>query len=52
MLEPEDRYFESARLRIHYCVWGDESNPAVILVHGNRDHAHPRAVPHAFLPQA
>ena len=39
MLEPEDRYFESARLRIHYCVWGDESNPAIVLVHGARDHA-------------
>jgi len=39
MQEPEDRYFESTRVRIHYCVWGDESNPAVILVHGNRDHA-------------
>jgi pimeloyl-ACP methyl ester carboxylesterase len=39
MLEPEDRYFESTRLRIHYCVWGDEANPAIILVHGARDHA-------------
>src|SRR4051794_22567002 len=39
MQEPEDRYFESARLRIHYCVWGDESKPAVVMVHGGRDHA-------------
>src|SRR5207249_11367530 len=39
MQEPEDRYFESARLRIHYCVWGDESNPALVMVHGGRDHA-------------
>jgi pimeloyl-ACP methyl ester carboxylesterase len=39
MLEPEDRFFESARLRIHYCVWGDESNPAIVMVHGARDHA-------------
>ena len=39
MNEPEDRYFESNRLNIHYVVWGDESKPAVILVHGGRDHA-------------
>ena len=39
MQEPEDRYFESARLRIHYCAWGDESKPALVLVHGGRDHA-------------
>jgi pimeloyl-ACP methyl ester carboxylesterase len=39
MQEPEDRYFESARLRIHYCVWGDESKPALVMVHGGRDHA-------------
>src|SRR4051794_28748645 len=37
--EPEDRYFESARLRLHYVVWGDESKPALVLVHGSRDHA-------------
>jgi pimeloyl-ACP methyl ester carboxylesterase len=37
--EPEDRYFESARLRLHYTVWGDESKPPLLLVHGGRDHA-------------
>lgn len=37
--EPEDRYFESSRLRLHYVVWGDESNPPLLLVHGSRDHA-------------
>ena len=39
MNEPEDRYFESSRLNLHYVVWGDESKPAVVLVHGGRDHA-------------
>src|SRR5688572_17729664 len=39
MQEPEDRYFASARLRIHYCVWGDEANRALVMVHGGRDHA-------------
>jgi len=37
--EPEDRYFESARLRLHYVAWGDESKPPLLLVHGGRDHA-------------
>ena len=39
MQEPEDRFFESARLRLHYAVWGDESKPPLVLVHGGRDHA-------------
>jgi pimeloyl-ACP methyl ester carboxylesterase len=39
MTEPESRFFESARLRLHYCVWGDETRPPLILVHGSRDHA-------------
>jgi pimeloyl-ACP methyl ester carboxylesterase len=38
-LEAEDRYFESSRLRLHYAVWGDESKPPLLLVHGGRDHA-------------
>ena len=37
--EPLDRYFESARLKLHYAVWGDESKPPLLLVHGGRDHA-------------
>ena len=37
--EPEDRYFESSRLKLHYVVWGDESKPPLLLVHGGRDHA-------------
>jgi pimeloyl-ACP methyl ester carboxylesterase len=39
MTEPESRFYESARLRLHYAVYGDESKPPVVLVHGSRDHA-------------
>jgi pimeloyl-ACP methyl ester carboxylesterase len=39
MAEPEDRFFESMRLKLHYAVWGDESKPPLLLVHGGRDHA-------------
>lgn len=39
MTEPESRYYESSRLKLHYVVWGDESSPALVLVHGSRDHA-------------
>lgn len=38
MHEPEDRFYESSRLRLHYVVWGDETKPPVLLVHGSRDH--------------
>jgi len=31
--------FLSQRLRLHYLAWGDAAAPAVILVHGGRDHA-------------
>jgi pimeloyl-ACP methyl ester carboxylesterase len=37
--EPVSRYYFSQRLKLHYVVWGDEANPPVLLVHGNRDHA-------------
>ena len=39
MTEPESRFFQSAGLRLHYVVWGDESKPPLLLVHGGRDHA-------------
>ena len=39
MLEPESRFFESNRLRLHYAHWGDDDKPALILIHGSRDHA-------------
>ena len=37
--EPESRYYWSQRLKLHYAVWGDEANPPLVLIHGNRDHA-------------
>ena len=38
-MEPESRYYQSQRLKLHYAVWGDESNPPLLLIHGGRDHA-------------
>ncbi len=38
-MQPESRYYTSQRLKLHYAVWGDESNPPLILIHGSRDHA-------------
>jgi len=37
--DPISRYYCSQRLRLHYAVWGDEANPPLLLIHGNRDHA-------------
>ena len=37
--EPVSRYYMSQRLKLHYAVWGDEANPPLLLIHGNRDHA-------------
>jgi pimeloyl-ACP methyl ester carboxylesterase len=39
MTEPVSRYYWSQRLKLHYVVWGDEANPPLMLIHGNRDHA-------------
>ena len=39
MTEPTSRYYWSQRLKLHYVVWGDEANPPLMLIHGNRDHA-------------
>jgi len=39
MTEPISRYYSSQRLKLHYAVWGDESSPPLLLIHGNRDHA-------------
>lgn len=32
-------YF-SKRLRLHYLDWGNEGAPPLLMIHGNRDHAH------------
>jgi pimeloyl-ACP methyl ester carboxylesterase len=39
MGEPRSRFYYSQRLKLHYAVWGNESNPPLLLIHGNRDHA-------------
>jgi pimeloyl-ACP methyl ester carboxylesterase len=38
-MEPRSRFYISQRLRLHYVVWGEESRPPVLLIHGGRDHA-------------
>ncbi len=38
-MQPERRSYTSQRLNLNYVCWGDESNPAFILIHGTRDHA-------------
>jgi len=38
MLAPKSRFYESHGLRLHYADWGNDGAPAVILVHGGRDH--------------
>lgn len=37
--EPVPRYYWSQRLKLHYVVWGQETAPPLLLIHGNRDHA-------------
>jgi len=32
-------YFSSQRLRLRFATWGDPAYPALILLHGGRDHA-------------
>jgi len=38
MTEPEDRFYESQGLRLHYADWGNESAPPLVLIHGGLDH--------------
>jgi pimeloyl-ACP methyl ester carboxylesterase len=37
---PTSHSYVSQRLRLHYLDWGNEDAPHLLLVHGNRDHAH------------
>ena len=37
--QPRSRHYTSQRLKLHYAVWGDEADPPLLLIHGNRDHA-------------
>jgi len=37
--EPVSRPFSSQRLRLRYTDWGNPGAPALVLVHGGRDHA-------------
>jgi pimeloyl-ACP methyl ester carboxylesterase len=38
-LEPASHFFYSDRLKLQFWDWGSEGKPAVLLVHGSRDHA-------------
>jgi len=38
MPDPENRFYESQGLQLHYADWGNENAPPLILVHGGRDH--------------
>jgi pimeloyl-ACP methyl ester carboxylesterase len=36
---PTSHYFYSQRLKLHYLDWGSADKPALLLIHGGRDHA-------------
>src|SRR5213593_2299071 len=36
--EPRSAYYDSQRIRLHYAVWGDSSQPSLLLIHGGQDH--------------
>ena len=38
MAEPEDRFYESQGLRLHYADWGNATAPPLVLIHGGLDH--------------
>jgi pimeloyl-ACP methyl ester carboxylesterase len=38
-MEPASHFFYSHRLKLQFWDFGEEGNPALILVHGSRDHA-------------
>jgi pimeloyl-ACP methyl ester carboxylesterase len=37
---PTSHSYFSQRLRLHYLDWGNPTAPPLLLLHGNRDHAH------------
>src|SRR5205085_1095030 len=37
---PTSHSYFSQRLRLHYLDWGNRDAPPLLLIHGNRDHAH------------
>ena len=37
---PTSHSYVSQRLRLHYLDWGNPDAPPLLLIHGNRDHAH------------
>jgi pimeloyl-ACP methyl ester carboxylesterase len=40
MPAPTSHSYYSQRLRLHYLDWGNPTAPPLLLIHGNRDHAH------------
>jgi pimeloyl-ACP methyl ester carboxylesterase len=40
LASPTSHSYYSQRLRLHFLDWGNPSAPPLMLVHGNRDHAH------------
>lgn len=40
MPEFTERFFRSGTLRIHFRDWGSADRPALVIVHGLRDHSH------------
>ena len=40
MQGPTSHLYYSQRLRLHYVDWGNETAPALLLIHGGRDHCH------------
>ena len=36
--QPDDRYYDSQGLRLHYADWGNDTAQPLILLHGGRDH--------------
>jgi len=39
IIGPASSYYISQRLKLHYVDWGNAEAPALVLVHGGRDHA-------------